>query len=253
MTKEQKREYNRRKHEEAKLAYAAFMTYYPLTLENLDGEEWKPIEGFEGYEISNFGRVKSFKKGKAIIRKPVLNIDYLAIGLWIGCKKNHRLVHRLVAEAFLPNPDNKPEVNHRVGCKFNCHVSNLVWSTSSENTQHAIKNGLRKSGVDDPQAKIKNEADIIYIRENPDNLTGKELAEKFGMTPAAISKIQIGKTYENAGGSIRQTRKKTPRIPDEIRAAIRADWATGQYTQRELARKYGVSQGTIRKIINESA
>lgn len=59
---------------------------------------------------------------------------------------------------FIPNPDNKPEVNHEDGHKMNCHVSNLYWVTSAENIQHAFKNGLAKSaqGCDDYNAKIKD-------------------------------------------------------------------------------------------------
>lgn len=60
--KEKQREYNRRKHEEAKPAYDAFMSCYPFTLNDLDGEQWRPIEGFDGYQVSTFGRVKSFKR-----------------------------------------------------------------------------------------------------------------------------------------------------------------------------------------------
>ena len=76
----------------------------------------------------------------------------------------------------------------------------------------------------------------------------------FGLTPSAVSLIQTGKTYQNEGGIVRK-KQKHPRnyIPDEIRAAIRADRATGQYTKAELARKYGYCHETIRKIINESA
>ncbi|MBR0061790.1 MAG: HNH endonuclease, partial [Selenomonadaceae bacterium] len=129
-----RKEYERRCYEEAKLAYDAFIPYYPLTLENLDGEEWKEIEGFDGvYQISNFGRTKRFHKyTPPRILKPYLNRDYLRIGLYLDNKRVKRFVHILVAQAFISNPDNKPEVNHEDGHKFNCHVSNLYWSTSTE-------------------------------------------------------------------------------------------------------------------------
>ena len=63
--KEWQREIDRRRHEEAKPAYDALMSCYPFTLENLDGEEWKPIDGFDGYQVSTFGRIKSFKRCRA--------------------------------------------------------------------------------------------------------------------------------------------------------------------------------------------
>ena len=252
MDKNYWREYDRRRHEEALPAYHALMKYYPLTLEDLDGEIWKPIAGFDDYQVSNFGRVKSFKQGKTIIRKPQLRGKYLSVDLYIDGKEKYIFVHVLVAKAFIPNLEGKPEVNHDDGNKFNCHVSNLYWATGSENVQHAVKNGLKKSGVENSCAKIKDEKDIIYIRDNPDNLSPQQLAEMFGMSQMAISAIQTGKTYENASGTVRGKKQGgKPRVPDEIRAQIKADWATGLYTQRELAEKYGVSQPTICRIIRE--
>ena len=250
MTKEQQREYARRRYEDAKLAYAAFIPYYPLSLDNLEGEQWRDIAGYNGdYQVSTFGRVKSFKWTKPRILKPVLRGEYLKVDLSIGNKAKQHSIHVLVAKAFIPNPDHKPEVNHDDGNKFNCHASNLYWATSAENHQHAVKNGLAKSGVDDSQSKIKDEKDIIYIRDNPDNLTQEQLAAMFGVKQRTISYIQLGKTYENAGGNIRESKAK--RVPDEIRAAILADGATGQYTQRELARKFGYNRTTIQRIIHE--
>ena len=242
-------ERQRLRREDAKLAYAALMKFYPLSLENLDGEEWRSIEGFDKYQISNYGRVKSFWGKTPVIRTPQLLVDYLHVVLYFDGKRKSWLVHVLVARAFIPNPENKPEVNHRVGCKFNCHASNLEWATHAENIQHAVKNSLIKSGVDDSKAKIKNEADIIYIRENPDNLKLEQLAAMFGVKQQRISDIQLGKTYENECGTIRKPQKQ--RIPDEIRAKIRADWATGQYTKADLARKFGYRHSTIIKILRE--
>ena len=248
MTKEQQREYNRRKHEEAKPAYEALMSCYPFTLDDLPGEIWKDID--EHYQISTFGRVKSFWGKTPRIRKPELLGDYLSVDLYIDGEKKQRRVHVLVAQAFIPNPLNKPEVNHRVGCKFNYHVENLEWATNAENQQHAVKNGLSKSGVDRSDAKIKNEADIIYIRENPNNLTQDELAAMFGVKPNTIGRIQRGNRYPNAGGKIRKARKRSPNMPDETKQKIRADWATGLYTKAALARKFGCDRKTIYNVIN---
>ena len=250
MTKEKQREYDRRKHEEALPAYNALMSCYPFTLDDLPGEIWKDIAGYNGdYQVSTFGRVKRFHKHTPPrILKPQLLGEYLSVNLCIGGKLKHQKVHVLVAKAFIPNPDNKPEVNHDDGNKFNCHVSNLYWATKSENQQHAVKNGLAKSGEKHYKAKIKDEKDIIYIRENPDNLTQEELAEMFGVDQTTISAIQLGKCYQNAGGSLRESKRQ--RISDEKRAAIRADWATGLYTKAALARKYGCDQKTISNIVN---
>lgn len=104
-------------------------------------ETWKDIKGFEGiYQISNMGRVKSFKadpNGRILSIKNSKG-DYLNIVLCHGNKRRSVKVHRLVAEAFIPNPDNKPEVNHKDGNKQNNRVENLEWVTRIENQRHAL-------------------------------------------------------------------------------------------------------------------
>lgn len=243
-----RKEYERRCYEEAKLAYDAFIPYYPLTLENLDGEIWKEID--EHYHVSNFGRVKSFKKGKQIILKPQLRGLYLSVTLCIGGKKKSNYLHILAAQSFIPNPDNKPEVNHEDGHKFNCHVSNLYWSTSTENKRHAVRTGLQKSGVDSYQAKIQSDADIIYIRDNPDNLTQKQLAEKFGVKQVTISAIQIGKTHKKAGGTLSEP--KNPHVSEESKRQILIEYKKGVRGcgLEALGKKFGHSSATVWRIVN---
>ena len=98
--------------------------------------EWKTIDGLDGYEVSDTGEVRH---GDLIMRQQRDNKGYKRIK--IGRDKCFR-VHRLVAGAFIPNPDNKPQVNHKDGDKSNNSVSNLEWCTQSENQLHAYINGL---------------------------------------------------------------------------------------------------------------
>ena len=251
---EYQREQNRRRHEDARLAHRALMKYYPLSLDNLDGEQWKPIT--EKYHVSNFGRVKSFWFKTPRILKPKLLGEYLGVCLSVDNEPNYRTIHSLVAQAFIPNPDLKPEVNHDDGHKFNCHVSNLVWSTSAENKRHAVRTGLTPSGLKNPCGKIKDESDILYIRDNPDNLTQQQLADKYGVSESTIRGIQHGKKYQNVGGTIRKARKikRSPNVPDEIKQQIRAEHIKGDplYGARPLGRKYGYSKTTILNIVKST-
>jgi hypothetical protein len=123
-------------------------------------EEWKAIAECNGeYYISDHGRVKSMKFGKERILKPCPNTrGYLMVfvaGKW--GKQRCNTIHRLVATTFLPNPENKKEINHKDGNKLNNHISNLEWMTRKENIQHAYDSGL----FDDKRKKI-GDASILH-------------------------------------------------------------------------------------------
>ena len=98
-------------------------------------ELWKDIKNYEGhYQVSNFGRVKSIKFGKEIILKPVTDRHgYLLVSLWKNNKQKTYKVHRLVAEAFIDNSDNLPQVNHKDENPLNNNVNNLEWCNSKYN------------------------------------------------------------------------------------------------------------------------
>lgn len=103
-------------------------------------ELWRDVKGFQGrYQVSNYGRVKSLDRyhKKQIIRKPKTR-KYAELLLTSNGKTKWVLVHRLVAQAFIPNPQNKPEVNHKDGNKLNNNVDNLQWCTRSENELHSL-------------------------------------------------------------------------------------------------------------------
>lgn len=117
--------------------------------EDLPDEIWKDIEGYEGlYQVSNLGRIKSLekmvvsknhsiqKRKERIIKSSPNNRGYLKIGLSKNNKRKFYRVHRLVAQAFIPNPDNKPEVNHINEIKTDNRVENLEWMTRKENCNY---------------------------------------------------------------------------------------------------------------------
>lgn len=120
-------------------------------------EIWKDIKGYEGlYVVSNTGKIKSIdryitdKNGKIkfthgrIIKVRSQNSGYNVLRLCKNGKKPAFTVHRIVAETFIPNPENKPYTNHKDGNKQNNRVSNLEWVTPSENMRHAVDTGLWK-------------------------------------------------------------------------------------------------------------
>jgi len=164
-------------------------------------EIWKDAVGYEGlYEISSFGRVKTlekilphnkFKHITCVFKEKIMKISldtkgYPSIVLRKnGIPKTLR-VHRLMTEAFIPNPENKAYVNHINGIKHDNMLENLEWSTPSENESHAYRTKLKNSnsilGVKHFKAKL-TEKDILEIREKFGNKThtAKELAEEYGI------------------------------------------------------------------------
>ena len=160
-------------------------------------EEWRPIEGYEGlYEISSYGRVRSLDKyvksksesyrlHKGKVLSPEKNTrGYLSVVLSYNGKHKTITVHRLVAQAFLPNPDNLPEINHKDEDKTNNNVTNLEWCDHKYNVNYGTRNIRAK------ETAIKNgywtglsrkESMKKYYQENKDKIKEyrKEYSHKY--------------------------------------------------------------------------
>lgn len=163
-------------------------------------EIWKDIVGYEDiYEVSSLGRVKSLPKQRgtafvgSFLLSPKNNRDgYLCVSLNKNKNKKHVMVHRLVAQAFHINPENKKTVNHIDCNKKNNNASNLEWNTHKENVNHAWGNGLCTPHVS--HNKILSDADCKAIRElraNTDK-TYFELSDMFGVSFGHIGVIARG-------------------------------------------------------------
>lgn len=108
-------------------------------------EEWRDVIGYEGiYKVSNFGRVKNHRRIKS---QQANNKGYMIVHLSKNAKLRWCLVHRLVAQAFIDNPDNKATVNHKDGNRANNNVNNLEWASYSENNLHSYRSNGRKSAL----------------------------------------------------------------------------------------------------------
>ncbi|HFI0121397.1 TPA: NUMOD4 motif-containing HNH endonuclease [Streptococcus suis] len=170
-------------------------------------ENWKDIVGYEGsYQVSNFGNVRKldtvetqkngrrrFRKGRLLTPKKH-NMGYLRSELWKNGKMNSFYIHRLVAEAFVDNPNGKPEVNHLDGDKKNNHFENLEWCTRSENECHSYNMGLQKKGEFNGNAKLTDEeATRLKLDIKSGKFTGIQLARKYNIHPSTVSAIKNGK------------------------------------------------------------
>lgn len=159
-----------------------FMEHYQnLSLTDIEGEVWKDYPYIEGVKVSSFGRIKSTRRGKPKILKQQIDRGYAKISLF-GERKKHR-VHRLVSILFIPNPQNKPEVNHKDCIRHNNHVSNLEWVTADENYIHAVLSKKTTLKVSIPKKiVIKGEGKHVWVY-----MSNGELYKKF------ISFIEAGK------------------------------------------------------------
>lgn len=161
-------------------------------------EAWRDIPGFEGrYQVSDRGRVRNVRT--SYVKKSSPDKDgYLCLTLYIGRTPYSRKVHRLVAQAFIPNPADLPEVNHEDGVKHHNHVGNLEWSTRKSNSEHAARNKLMASGDRHGIAKLRA-ADIPAIRCALDeNEPMRAIAARYGVSPSTIFDIAHARTWVTA-------------------------------------------------------
>lgn len=143
----------------------------------------------EDYVVTKNGEVYNKKNGHKL--KPQINgTGYYRVS--IGGKLC--FIHRLVAKLYIPNPENKPQVNHKDGNKLNNNVDNLEWVTNKENTIHAIKTGLQPIEEKSKVAKLKR-SQVQFIKSH-DEMTRKELADLFNISENTISDIRNGRTWK---------------------------------------------------------
>lgn len=212
----------------------------------------KDIVGYEGlYRVHDSGEVESLRSNK-FLKASRSTFGYLYVNLSFKGNVKHCYVHRLVAEAFIPNPSNKPQVNHIDGDKLNNHASNLEWVTYSENNRHAYSTGLKGTGEKNKLSILTN-AQVLLARENPGGLTDAQLAKLFNVTQGTICSAVTGRTYKNVGGKIRQAKPKAASVPMKARSEIRCLFKSGdiEYGRKALAKKYNVTVETISRILHE--
>lgn len=165
-------------------------------------EKWRYVPNENGlFVISSLGRVAKIIKGSKLFLTVMLNKDgYCYVSFCTYRLIRNKRVHRLVALAFVPNPYNKPQVNHKNGVKTDNRVENLEWCTAKENIDHSIKNGLKKWAVGEKCGTVVlNNKKVIRIKKMLiyGNLSHEKIADKFNVCRSTVSLINQGKTWKH--------------------------------------------------------
>jgi len=171
---------------------------------------WKRIPGYSLYEVSNYGEIKTFNwknSGTQRVMRPAMdNSGYLRTMLKRDSDgKIHTVkVHRMVALAFLENPENKSQVNHINGIRNDNRLINLEWVTHSENAKHSFIIGLSSNkGENNPCASLTDEqakeilANYEFGKKARSGITKKQIAQKYNTTESVIKRLVQRKTWKH--------------------------------------------------------
>lgn len=168
-------------------------------------ELWRPVEGFDGYDVSNLGRVRSWRKAQGRLYKhgmPVLKrttpkilqpcikeTGRLKVTLCRDARSYNQHIHQLVARAFIPNLSDLPEINHITGNHKDNRQGNLEWIEPRGNREHAKEFGLYAQGERNPNAKLTNEM-ILEIRQRcASGESQRKVAKSLGVSQALVGMV----------------------------------------------------------------
>ena len=216
-------------------------------------EQWKDvyINGkLTNYLVSNHGKV--FSKSTKRILAPTKNKEYPQVKISASNREYTRKIHRLIAEAFIPNPDNKPEINHKDGNRGNNELTNLEWVTHSENVKHAYDTGLTKirHGINASNSKYNDEQIHEVCKLLEEDKGNRYIVSKTGVGDSAISNIKNGRqwTHISSQYDLSKPRKRILYDEDTIHKVCKALEEDKNKRYTEIAKALNVHTHLVKDI-----
>ena len=204
------------------------------------------IPNYPDYEIFEDARIYSYKSNKFL--KPSINAGgYLVLNLR-GVEQRLFLLHRLVAACFIPNPENKPFVNHIDGNKQNDHVSNLEWSTAKENTIHAVRLKLINNRGENASFSKLTDDDVMFIRDSQNSLDN--LSNKFDVSKSAIYSARHSINWAHLPKTVIHSKKAIFHLTDELKQKIIFRKVGGQ-SQALICKELQLSPSVVSSFLNK--
>lgn len=230
-------------------------------------EVWKEVPGYPGYQVSDFGNVKSFKHTNPKILKPGVWNNRKSVVLSHKNGKTNNMVYRLVLSAFVGECPEGMEACHYDGNSMNDRLDNLRWDTPQNNCRDKNRHGTNLIGERNRNSKIKD-ADIVSIRQKfYDGCIISEIAADYQVNPSCIYKIVVGESHQHLGGYIHKpkdysTRHRNPsnygekchfsKINNSDVYEILRLIKTG-YPLSKIADQFGIAKKTVVRIRDKKA
>jgi hypothetical protein len=219
---------------------------------------WKDLPESNGTVfVSNDGVIKTERVFRKSIRTKVLkqSIDkkgYCRVGVWIDGKLKTLKAHRIVATAFIPNPENKPQINHKNGIKTDNRVENLEWVTNKENIQHAFGTGLKVAtkvfGEQHGHTKTTNEQILEIVKKVKSGVMLKDVAVEYGLSRSTVTDIMKGNVWSHitkikSGKDLRKVLSK-----EDVLKIV--EMRKSGMTAKSIAHHFNIGYTTVSDICN---